>query len=42
MEFTVISADCVPDGLLECIEGDCAALEGQTIVQIDYGFLQHH
>jgi hypothetical protein len=40
IQFLVESANCVPDGLLYCVGQDCAALEGETFVMIDYGFLQ--
>jgi hypothetical protein len=40
MIYQVQSADCVPDGLLYCVAEDCQALAGQTLVTIDYGFLQ--
>lgn len=38
--YEVQSANCVPDGLLYCVAEDCQALAGQTLVTIDYGFLQ--
>ncbi len=38
--FEVEDAECKPDGLLYCVDEDCEALEGETIVTIDYGYLQ--
>ena len=38
--YTVQSADCVPDGLLYCVDSDCDSLAGQTLILIDYGFLK--
>ena len=40
LEFTVLSAQCQPDGLLYCIDADCTALASQTFMMLDYGFLQ--
>jgi hypothetical protein len=40
LEFTVTSSACEPDGLLYCIDADCAALDGQTFLMLDYGYLQ--
>ena len=38
--FEVEEAKCKPDGLLYCMTEDCEALKDETIVMIDYGFLQ--
>ncbi len=38
--FTVSTAQCVPDGLLYCTGADCSAMAGQSMVFIDYGWLQ--
>ncbi len=40
LEFVVNSADCEPDGLLYCIDADCTALDSQTFLMLDYGYLQ--
>lgn len=40
VEFSVTTADCLPDGLLYCIDADCSALAGQTFILVDYGYLQ--
>lgn len=40
IQFSVVSADCAPDGLLYCIRSDCQSLLGKTFTMIDYGYLQ--
>lgn len=40
IQFVVESSACLPDGLLYCVAEDCADLQGETFVMIDYGFLQ--
>jgi hypothetical protein len=40
VEFSVTSAECEPDGLLYCIDVDCMALQGQSFMMVDYGYLQ--
>jgi len=39
IEYEVTDAGCEPGGLLYCIDADCTALAGQTILLIDYGYL---